>query len=187
MPVCKKCQNAASTRWNKAHWVYKETKMLETSETKRCTACGALKPLSSFHKKKGGRKGVIANCKDCWSTKCREYDLKNSERVDAYKRKWCLSHKEYGRLNTSNRRARIRLLVGNGISRKEWAALQEDYCGRCAYCGKYAKLEIDHVIPANAGGSHDLSNFVPACRSCNAKKSDYPLLIFMWRANVSML
>ncbi|HEX6293396.1 MAG TPA: HNH endonuclease [Herpetosiphonaceae bacterium] len=29
---------------------------------------------------------------------------------------------------------------------------------------------IDHVIPQSKGGTHDLSNLVLACRSCNSRK-----------------
>jgi hypothetical protein len=32
---------------------------------KRCKKCGELKPLSEYHKQKGGRYGVKARCRDC--------------------------------------------------------------------------------------------------------------------------
>lgn len=49
---------------------------------------------------------------------------------------------------------------------------------RCYYCGwKQARivrpgegLTIDHVVPRSAGGSDDLDNLVPACRTCNSIK-----------------
>lgn len=50
----------------------------------------------------------------------------------------------------------------------------------CVYCGAKAggriKLVIDHVHPFSQGGADELSNFVVACQSCNAGKSDYPVL-----------
>jgi len=45
-----------------------------------------------------------------------------------------------------------------------------DYC--CAYCGAQTDLEQDHVMPISKGGSHTASNIAPACRSCNARKSN---------------
>lgn len=46
--------------------------------------------------------------------------------------------------------------------------------GHCAYCGKpigYYDMQVDHVIPLRKGGTNDLDNLVPACRSCNHYKS----------------
>jgi hypothetical protein len=31
---------------------------------------------------------------------------------------------------------------------------------------------VDHVVPLEQGGANDISNLVPACRSCNASKRD---------------
>jgi hypothetical protein len=53
--------------------------------------------------------------------------------------------------------------------------------GRCTYCD--AKLNpfdrlapdgfhIDHVDPRSKGGSDELDNLTPACRTCNLDKSD---------------
>ena len=39
----------------------------------------------------------------------------------------------------------------------------------CVYCGDPA-VEIDHVVPVVKGGTHELSNLVPACRPCNRSK-----------------
>ena len=39
----------------------------------------------------------------------------------------------------------------------------------CAYCASQAE-EWDHIDEAAAGGSHQLGNLLPACRSCNRRK-----------------
>ncbi len=36
----------------------------------------------------------------------------------------------------------------------------------CWYCGRPAST-IDHVLPRVLGGTHTLSNLVPACARCN--------------------
>jgi 5-methylcytosine-specific restriction endonuclease McrA len=46
---------------------------------------------------------------------------------------------------------------------------------RCVYCGSTLKLSLDHVIPQSKGGSHDPSNLVTACKSCNCSKKDQSL------------
>ena len=46
---------------------------------------------------------------------------------------------------------------------------------RCELCGASAEdraLEVDHIVPRNAGGSDDLSNLQALCYSCNAMKRD---------------
>ena len=46
--------------------------------------------------------------------------------------------------------------------------------GHCAYCGcllDYKDMQVDHVNPIRCGGEDDISNMLPACRSCNHYKS----------------
>jgi 5-methylcytosine-specific restriction endonuclease McrA len=46
---------------------------------------------------------------------------------------------------------------------------------RCELCGVSAEdraLEVDHIVPRNAGGSDDPSNLQALCFSCNAMKRD---------------
>ena len=45
---------------------------------------------------------------------------------------------------------------------------------RCIGCGRYfpeSKIEIDHRIPKRRGGTDDIWNLQPMCRSCNRSKS----------------
>jgi hypothetical protein len=49
---------------------------------------------------------------------------------------------------------------------------------KCQYCGAMAPdvlLEIDHIQPVSKDGAHDILNFLTACSTCNAGKSDRPL------------
>jgi diadenosine tetraphosphate (Ap4A) HIT family hydrolase/5-methylcytosine-specific restriction endonuclease McrA len=46
---------------------------------------------------------------------------------------------------------------------------------RCELCGASAEdraLEVDHIVPRNAGGSDDPNNLQALCYSCNAMKRD---------------
>lgn len=40
----------------------------------------------------------------------------------------------------------------------------------CFYCRKAGKLEADHATPLSRGGSDDIGNILPACKSCNSSK-----------------
>ncbi len=49
----------------------------------------------------------------------------------------------------------------------------------CPYCGKYAKLTIDHIIPFTKGGSDDTENKILCCMECNQSKNNRDLAIFL--------
>lgn len=43
----------------------------------------------------------------------------------------------------------------------------------CWYCGKVISKEemcIDHVMPRLSGGTNNIDNLLPSCRSCNSAK-----------------
>lgn len=42
--------------------------------------------------------------------------------------------------------------------------------GICHYCQENPATCADHVIPERRGGSNELENLVPCCRSCNSSK-----------------
>lgn len=55
---------------------------------------------------------------------------------------------------------------------REWAL------DRCVYCHAPESLswsphEVDHIVPANKGGTNDDENLCLGCRDCNLYKSDH--------------
>ena len=64
----------------------------------------------------------------------------------------------------------------NAIDAKAWRrVLLQDVC---VYCGD-RPTTIDHLVPRAAGGVTSVDNIGPACRSCNERKADRPLLFFL--------
>jgi 5-methylcytosine-specific restriction endonuclease McrA len=51
-----------------------------------------------------------------------------------------------------------------------------DSSERCEYCGSSDSLQWDHIIPLARRGPETIDNFVRACRSCNLRKRDQPLV-----------
>ena len=59
----------------------------------------------------------------------------------------------------------------NDLTPAQWAAIRLAW-GACAYYGSVEPLQRDCVQPLSRGGRYTLTNIVPACRSCNASKSN---------------
>lgn len=60
--------------------------------------------------------------------------------------------------------------------REEWFKHNKSIFGRyrCVKCGRLFpkdRIEIDHRIPKRKGGTDDLWNLQPMCKSCNRSKS----------------
>jgi 5-methylcytosine-specific restriction endonuclease McrA len=69
----------------------------------------------------------------------------------------------------------------NDLTTTQWALIRAAW-GGCAYCGSAdAALQRDCVLPLSRGGRYTVENIVPACRSCNASKSNGEVTSWMRR------
>lgn len=108
--------------------------------------------------------------KDQISANKKQYHEKNKERRSKYMRGYFQNHKREAYIRWRNYQLRKR---GSGGSHtlEEWLDMLEEHRHCCHYCGeRFERLERDHVIPISKGGTDYISNIVPACRICNAKK-----------------
>lgn len=100
----------------------------------------------------------------------REYFRKryqqNGAQMRAQHRQYQKSHRAASALKTRRYRAR------KGHKRIHgWPALRAWFGNCCLCCGAARRIEADHVVPLSKGGSDDISNIQPLCRSCNAGKA----------------
>jgi len=116
-----------------------------------------------------------------YQSEVRKKSWQNPEWVDRHRR----SKREYHqraknnpdyivsrRLATMKRHARKKQGSTCQFTRDEWYAILESFGHQCAYCqAADVPLEQEHVIPISRGGEHSARNIVPACRTCNARKS----------------
>lgn len=118
--------------------------------TKTCKVCGETKSRTEFYSKR-------AECKAC--TRHREY-LKSGTH-----RKLCKAY--------TVRRKQAEMAPGAATKAQTDALLANVIT--CAYCGCSLADEqktLDHVVPLSRGGTHELTNLVVCCRSCNSTKGN---------------
>ena len=85
------------------------------------------------------------------------------------------------RAYAAKRRARRVAASGSDLTDAEWHLILDAWA-RCAYCGADGvALQKDCVLPISRGGRYTLTNVVPACRPCNASKSNDEVTSWMRR------
>ena len=78
------------------------------------------------------------------------------------------------KLHCNRQRRALKLNSGGSHSLEQWEALKDKYQHICLCCKKqepFIVLTEDHIIPLTLGGTDDISNIQPLCRSCNSRKN----------------
>lgn len=139
--------------------------------------------ISNFEKQAAAAKERYEKNKESVKQYYQEWRNKNREKKSSYDseygKQYRKEHPEKSKEYEHRRRAKENNSGGNGFTKQEWEQLKDDYNHLCAYCGEKKPLTIDHVIPLDAGGLHDISNMIPACKSCNSGKQAKSLLSYL--------
>jgi 5-methylcytosine-specific restriction endonuclease McrA len=158
---------------------------MPTGESKTCSKCGAVKPLEEFYKQKGCRLGVRPDCKECMRARIAVYRaenaaqhvqrsldwaVRNPEKVRAYKRKWDAAHPEAVRDKTRRHRALRKAAFVADVRFDDILQRDLGVCGICERQITQDAIDLDHVIPIVAGGTHEPNNVQLAHPTCNKRK-----------------
>jgi 5-methylcytosine-specific restriction endonuclease McrA len=107
-----------------------------------------------------------------WNRQRRQQRVANPEHFAALERARYLRNPEARILAQHKVRAKR---FGNlsYCSPDEWIALLKQHDFKCFYCHVLLTARtrtVDHKIPLARGGTNDIGNLAPACRSCNCRK-----------------
>lgn len=101
----------------------------------------------------------------------------NKPRMRTQMKAWVKANPEKKQTIENNRRSRELRATGSHTT-EQWLSLLASYHGKCIYCGAKATTR-DHITPLTKDGTNDIENIVPACKSCNSKKHNTSLLVWM--------
>lgn len=156
--VCKPCCNIRSNleyRKKKAYYLRLSTEYKKTTKGKSVVHTNYLRRKA---------KGLTALCGARFRANSK---LKRATILKRYKQS--PKGKASSRREVAVRRMRKR--TDASLTHEQWSAILTTYNHRCAYCGSTEQLTQDHYFPISKGGIHAKGNVVPACLTCNMKKS----------------
>jgi 5-methylcytosine-specific restriction endonuclease McrA len=100
---------------------------------------------------------------DCCSFKCGRVGIRIHESIQVQRR-------------VHRRKRETRLRASKALNKfhteAEWMALLTRHGGRCAICGSTKRIERDHIMPLSRGGTDDIGNIQPLCKTCNCRKNN---------------
>jgi 5-methylcytosine-specific restriction endonuclease McrA len=67
------------------------------------------------------------------------------------------------------RKKRIRAMEKN-YTAEDWQKALEYFGNKCAYCGSGGRMQQEHYLPVDMGGTYTPDNIIPACGKCNSQK-----------------
>ena len=185
-----KCKGKASdrrraSRGRRSTSGYRQPLPPRPAVTRACEHCGdgidMLHPRARFCGDSCRYKARYLRKREKIKAKAVAHYWKNRDRELERSRSYRKVNRDRRRHLDDIRHARMRGNPGyTPFEHSEWLRLVNRHDGRCAYCQTPCEsLEMDHVIPLSRGGRHALANILPACPSCNRRKSSK--LLIEWR------
>jgi 5-methylcytosine-specific restriction endonuclease McrA len=99
----------------------------------------------------------------------KRYRQNNQDKKAASAKKWRQANPDKEAVLRHKRRTR-KTKAGGSFTSAEFKQLCNQYDNYCLKCGESKPLTADHVVPVALGGTSDISNIQPLCKSCNSSK-----------------
>jgi 5-methylcytosine-specific restriction endonuclease McrA len=171
---CVPCERERKSRWRQANpdkereskRRYRETNPIKVQESQsrfRESHPDKVKEYKTRWKKSNPEKVQASSRRHYWA---------NLDTVRERNSHWHKKNPEKAVAKTNRRRTR-KTAAGGSFTAAEWNDLIERYGGKCLCCGRAdIKLTADHVVPVSKGGTSNIENIQPLCKSCNSRKKD---------------
>lgn len=171
--LCKPCQNAATLVSHRKNIEKHRARVRAyyASHKEELAASQRAKVAANPEKARAYSKAMYQKHIEKRRAHLRHRRKTQREVILAQNRRYLARHPGRGAEFSQRRRARTKHAPVNNLTAAQWAEIKAAYGHRCVYCGsKGHQLTQDHITPLSRGGSHTVSNIVPACRSCNSRK-----------------
>ena len=107
---------------------------------------------------------------------CKQYRENNKDKIaEQRKQYYSTPQGQAVKFNCYCRRRTKEQNQGNGITKEQWLECMKFFNWKCAYSGQVLSKDtrsLDHIIPLNNGGKHEIWNLVPMYRTYNISKHD---------------
>lgn len=158
----------SALRRGRGKYCSRECRRNAGSIVKNCESCGKEFCFKRSHDATGHGRYCSIKCR---TIGYKERGLYDGEGNGNYRHGQCYTS-EYIRQASHKRRVQIES-NGGDYTLEEWKELCDQYGNRCLACGTTDELlTVDHVLPVSMGGTNDISNLQPLCKSCNSKKNN---------------
>ena len=134
--------------------------------------------LASYHKE------YHKQNRDKKINKANEWKKQNLKHFKEYHKKWGEQYRKTPKgqvvaFNSHNKRRAKEQAQGDGITTEQWLECMNYFNWKCAYSGKTLTKDtrsLDHIVPLNNNGEHEIWNLVPMVKSLNSSKQDKDML-----------
>lgn len=173
---CKKCYKEYNKKYRKEN---KEDILKRERKYKKEHKEDILNYNKELHRE-GYYKKYYKNNKEKYNIYNKEYYESNKEKILENNKKWREKNPEK-LFNNNIRRRQKEENQGNGITKEQWHEMMIFFDFKCAYSDEYIggdsnNRTIDHIIPLNNGGEHEIWNCVPMLNTYNFQKHTKDML-----------